>query len=338
MNEVTTTHPDSGFSGDGERFGRDATLTDRYIWAVVRDLPLDQRTEVDVELRSLIADMIEGGPNGARPEQNVLVELGDPTRLADRYRGSPRSLIGPELYPHWVRTTRLIASIVVPLIGVGSLVGGFVSGDGPFEIVTGSLWAAVIALVNVGFWSTLGFAVAERQGARMDPEPWTPDDLDVVPARSRPGLGDTIGSAVVALTMAALLVTQHLRGVVSGDNGVAVPFIDPEAWDGRAQVIVGALIGGAVVAVLARRAGWTSPLVAANLGSNLVLASVAVWLAASNTFVNTAFFDAIESTSDWRETAQVTGWVIAVLTVVLATFDSVESTVRWRRHRPRVAR
>ena len=39
MNEGTTTHPDSGFSGDGERVGRDATLTDRYIWAAVRDLP-----------------------------------------------------------------------------------------------------------------------------------------------------------------------------------------------------------------------------------------------------------------------------------------------------------
>jgi len=338
MTGTTNTHPNPDSPGDGGGSGRDGTVTDRYVWAVVRDLPQDQRAEVDAELRSLIADMIEDEPDGPRSERTVLVELGDPGRLAARYRGSPRSLIGPELYPHWVRTTRLIASIVAPLVVVSSLVGGFVSENAAIEVVAGSLWAGLVALVNVGFWSTLGFAVAERQGAQTDPETWVPEDLDAVPAPSRPGLGDTIGSAVISLAVAALLVTDHLRGSVSGQDGAGVPFIDPDAWDGRAQAVVAALVGGAVLAVLARRSGWTAPLVATNLAFNVVLASVAMWLAASDTLVNSEFFEAADAATDWRTTAEITGWVIAAVTVLLAAIDSLESTIRWARHRPRTPR
>jgi hypothetical protein len=114
-------------------------------------------------------------------------------------------------------------------------------------------------------------------------------------------------------------VAQHLQGVVSGDDVVAVPFIDPGAWNGRAQVMVGALVGGAVVTVLTRHAGWTAPLVVANLGANLVLASVAVFLSASETFVNSAFVDAINTARERRKTTQNSGWVIAALIVVLTT-------------------
>jgi uncharacterized membrane protein len=327
MNERMTTEIATGRSAGADRTDRETTLTDRYVWAVVRELPVEQRADIETELRGLIEDMIDDG----RPERDVLVDLGDPTRLAARYRGSPRSLIGPELYPHWLRTTRQVASIVVPLVGVGALIGGIIADDGAVEIVANALWVALIALVNVGFWSTLGFAIAERNGERLAAPAWTPGDLAAVPARSRPGLGETISSATVALTVAALLVTQHVRGLVSGPDGEAVPLIDPNAWNGRAQVIVAALVAGAVVAVLARRMGWTAPLVAANLIANILLASMALWLAASGEFINAAFFEAIDADTRWRNTATTSGWVAAVLTVAIAVVDSVESTVRWRR-------
>ena len=69
--------------------------------------------------------------------------------------------------------------------------------------------------------------------------------------------------------------------------------------------MVGALVGGAVVTVLTRHAGWTAPLVVANLGANLVLASVAVLLSASDTFVNSAFVDAINTTRERRKTLRI---------------------------------
>jgi hypothetical protein len=36
-----------------------ATLTDRYVWAVVRLLPEDQRSDVEPELRALVGDLTE---------------------------------------------------------------------------------------------------------------------------------------------------------------------------------------------------------------------------------------------------------------------------------------
>lgn len=338
MNDTTSTTSAFRPPDNGRGASREATLTDRYVWAVVHDLPPDQRDEVDVELRGLIADMLDDGPNGQRLERTVLVELGDPALLAARYRGSRRSLIGPELYPHWVRTTRLVASIVVPVVAIFALVAGIVANDGAFEIVAGSLWSAAIAAVNVGFWSTLGFAIAEREGARLRPRTWDVDDLDSVPDPSRPSLGATITSVVFALGAAALLVTQHLRGAVTGPSGTTVPFVDPDAWNGRAQLIVIALIGGAVVAVLTRRTGWTAPLVAANLACNFTLAAVALWLAASSDFINTAFFETMDSTTQWGDTAGLSGWVAAAIITMIATVDSVESTNRWRRYHGRTGR
>jgi hypothetical protein len=318
-------------SASTERIDPGTALTDRYVWAVVRELPIEQRAEIEAELRGLIEDMIDDGPDGRRREHDVLVELGDPTRLAARYRGSQRSLIGPELYPHWLRTTRLVASIVVPLVGVGALVGGIVADDGAVEIVANSLWVALIALVNVGFWSTLGFAIAERNGERLAAPAWTPDQLPAVPGPSRPGLGETISSAIVAIAAAALLVTQHLRGLVTGPDGAAVPLIDPNAWNGRAQIVVAALVAGAAVVVLVRRSGWTTPLLAANLASNVLLGSMALWLAASGELINAGFFEAIDTNTRWRDTATTTGWVAAVTVIVIAAVDSVESIVRRRR-------
>ena len=81
-----------------------ATLTDRYVTATVRDLPDKQRAEVVRELRTTIADQIDARPEAGRPispeaERAVLTELGDPVRLAAGYSGRPLYLIGPRSTP-----------------------------------------------------------------------------------------------------------------------------------------------------------------------------------------------------------------------------------------------
>ena len=68
-------------------------LTDRYVWAVVRSLPEDQRDEVGRELRASIEDAIEtrleAGESAKDAEVNALQELGDPSRLAGQYADRP---------------------------------------------------------------------------------------------------------------------------------------------------------------------------------------------------------------------------------------------------------
>ena len=69
-------------------------LTDRYVWAVLRAVPRSQRTELEREIRALVADAIEA--RSAEPplteeaaERAALAELGDPALLAARYSERP---------------------------------------------------------------------------------------------------------------------------------------------------------------------------------------------------------------------------------------------------------
>lgn len=237
-----------------------------------------------------------------------------------------RFLIGPDLYPHWARTTRLVASIVVPLVAVASLVAGLMADKGALEIIASTLWTTVVAFVSVAFWCTFGFAVAERAGQRGSTRSWTPEDREPVPTESRPGLGETIGSVVIALGSAALLVLQRGWGTA--------PLIHPDAWDGRAQLIVAALVVGAASAVLAHRRGWITAITLGDVASNLVLASMVLWLATSDALINPGFFDALDAT-ERNDLAELSGWVTAIIVIVVAVIDSIESINGWRRHRRR---
>ena len=65
-----------------DRHGQD--IIDRYIYDVVRRLPPNQRQDIERELRSLIEDMLESGPEN-RNVEDVLKELGNPLDLARQY-------------------------------------------------------------------------------------------------------------------------------------------------------------------------------------------------------------------------------------------------------------
>lgn len=106
----------------------------------------------------------------------------------------------------------------------------------------------------------------------------------------------------------------------------------PEAWNGRAQVVVGALVVGAAVAVLAHRRGWTTPIAVGNVAGNVALASMVLWLATSDALINPAFFDSLEGT-DRNELAELSGWVTASVVIIVATVDAIDSINSWWRHR-----
>jgi hypothetical protein len=77
------------------------SLTDRYVHVTVRNLDEGQRHDVEQELRGTIEDMVDArldaGAAASRDdaERAVLVELGDPMRLAAEYTGRPLHLIYP---------------------------------------------------------------------------------------------------------------------------------------------------------------------------------------------------------------------------------------------------
>ena len=121
-----------------------SSLTERYVYAVTRRLPEDQRTEVGEELRGTIADRIDAlaadRPDADRTanERLALDELGDPDRLAAGYTGHRLHLIGPELYPAWKRLLQLVLAVAVPSVALVVAVIDAFSGE-PFGEVLGGV-------------------------------------------------------------------------------------------------------------------------------------------------------------------------------------------------------
>ena len=110
-----------------------STLTDRYVAEAVRGIPAAQRADIETELRASIADAIddrmEAGADAAAAELDVLTELGAPRRLAASYSARPTALIGPDLYPDFVRVLTALLATVVPIWFLFSGIVTFGSAD-----------------------------------------------------------------------------------------------------------------------------------------------------------------------------------------------------------------
>jgi len=75
-------------------------LIERYVQEVGRNLPRNMRADVELELRSLLADSLEERESD-NPEETIvelLEELGPPAAFAANYLPQ-RHLVGPTLFP-----------------------------------------------------------------------------------------------------------------------------------------------------------------------------------------------------------------------------------------------
>ena len=98
-------------------------LVEQYIYAVTRHLPVEQREDIADELRSMILDTLE--EKGSKSKKNieaVLLSLGDPDTLARKYVGSKQYVIGPTLYPTYVRILKYALATGLPIAFIVHLI------------------------------------------------------------------------------------------------------------------------------------------------------------------------------------------------------------------------
>ena len=99
-------------------------LIDIYVSEIGRQLPQKTHADIEAEIRSALQDMLEerSKQTGKTINEELILEVlqayGSPEKVAASYRGE-RSLIGPRLYPAFIK----VIKIVFPIIGVLSLVG-----------------------------------------------------------------------------------------------------------------------------------------------------------------------------------------------------------------------
>jgi hypothetical protein len=280
------------------------TLTDRYVWAVLKALPEDQRADIDRELRATIADdvdaRVEAGATEAEALRAALLELGRPSRLAAGYSGRPLWLIGPDLFIDYVRLLKLLAVIVLPLVAVTIFVVNALSGVPIGEVIGATVATVISTAVHLGFWTTFVFVLVERTGAAKPGGvaggkdswvPFDPDHLAPVPVNVT-GRSDLIASLVFLLLVPVALVWQHFSSVVEREDGTGIPLIDPALWSfWLPYFIVMSLVAAGFAIVLYRVGHWTWPLVGVNAIITVATTVPVVWLIATGSLANPEFLD-----------------------------------------------
>lgn len=272
-------------------------MIERYIYEVTRRVPQEMRTEIRMELESLIEDMRTGE---GLCVQEALARLGDPADFARRYRGDDSYLIGPDYYDNYIWILKIV------LIGIGisavvsALINAIMGGDG--QSVSGLAkdgggtgeWVELFThffteLISSAVGGALGavgvitviFAILERQKVRITVKPekswdvgeltrnapaaraWTPFSLPAIPDRRAViKRSDSVASIIfISIFSALLLFVPELFGAFHYEDGtlrsIACVF-NLERWESLAPILVFCLGAGLVNEIVRLATGYYS--------------------------------------------------------------------------------
>ncbi|MCL2433490.1 MAG: hypothetical protein FWD16_03100 [Clostridia bacterium] len=280
-------------------------LITRYIYAVTRHLPEKTRADVEKELDSLIADMLEQRCGAVLPTDHdirvVLTELGDPENLAAKYSGDEqRAFISGTYLLLYKRILRLVLPIAIAGIAFASLLGMF---QDPSNVPS---WPSIIpSFLFVGVAGAIGgalqafavitiiFAIMEHKKVNLrqlnDGDMFS--RLPLVPqknAQIKPH--EPIINMLWSVAAAVLfLCFPHIIGAWGAD-GHRIPAFDTAALRGFWLVIVlwaMLAIGKETFKLIEGR--YTKRLAIATFVANILIMASTAYVFLSRNIMNTAF-------------------------------------------------
>lgn len=157
-------------------------LLDRYLAAVAALLPKTQRQDIVAELRDLLLSRMEereaalGRPLASGEREDVLRAFGHPIAVAGRF-GTPRSVIGPELYPFYmfaVKGLLILTAVVTAIPIVIAVITGHEDGAALPHFLSSFL---TTSMMMIGAATVVGMAIERgwiRLGRTLD---WKVADL-----------------------------------------------------------------------------------------------------------------------------------------------------------------
>lgn len=305
----------------------DATLIDRYVAQAVRVLPTAQRSDIEAELRDLVAeavtDLTNSGMDAGEAERQVLTDLGPPHQLAARYTDRPLHLVGPDLFPDYLRVLRVLLATVVPLWFVFHALVAFVNGSSTVTATGSALYGALGAGMLIAFFTTVVYAAVERRsGRRAGRNRWNPADLPALPDRWS-HLAEMIGGVALLALVSGVVVVLQTAG---GAGGVGVGPIQPDLWSSGALWLI-LVFAAASLAMhqMAFYTGWSTVNAVATTALDLLFAVPVIWLVATGRLLNPDHFAG--------NGMDVVAAVVIGLVIVLTAGDAVDGFLRVARAR-----
>lgn len=215
-------------------------MIERYIYAVTRELPEKSRKDTAEELRVLINYRLEKVDKTLPEEERiekVLRQLGDPRKLADRFRGRERYLIGPRYYYKYLFVLKVVVLSIIIGISVVSGLAVLFSTESFTEVISGYLVTLFSAVLQGVVWVTGIFVLLEYNDVSVEPgkeqEEWDPSKLPSLPkGKARISRVESVFSIV--FTTLFLLLFFFLRDRIgiyysSGGEYSFIPLLDVEA-------------------------------------------------------------------------------------------------------------
>jgi hypothetical protein len=248
-------------------------LINLYVKEVGRQLPEKMREDIEKEIRSLLEDMLEDESQqaGRAPDEEMIVtvlkRMGPPEKVAASYL-PPRYLIGPELYPHYLNTLRIVFGIAAILAALALGVSAGARVDPPPGILeaVGLIAGGVVDVLFRAFAIiTIVYAVIQRvvPDFKVEAGEWDPLKLKAEPDQERVNIPGAIGEIIISVI--ALVVFNfyaHWIGLTTMQNGewVHLPVLTEAFFRYLPWLSLLWISEAAFNGVLITRGRWNTPL------------------------------------------------------------------------------
>lgn len=209
------------------------SIIDRYIYAIGKHLPRKNKTDIQNELRSNLADTLEARYGEEPSEEQVIAlvkEMGKPEKVAASYWPEGQYLVGPRLYPLFRMVVGIVITVfvIVNLVLFGVMVAFKPETLKSLEFVTDLFGGAISAFGMI----VLVFAILQRLDVRPEDEKedWDPRELPEIDEKETINRTGVIVEIIFATIFTAILVAfgGRLGGVVSlGSEMVPNPALGP---------------------------------------------------------------------------------------------------------------
>lgn len=273
-------------------------LVERYIYAVVRRLPEEERKDVSLEINEMISSMLaERAGSGESEEEQVravLNELGNPEELARNYSNVAKNcLIGEPHFSLYKRVLKIVLIAVAGALALALLIewltgipGGVRYDLGGIILLTTRGIAQLISTIISGLQGafaivTIIFAILYHQGVELDSEKFDLNDLPELPdSEKRTGIGEFIVSMVFLSIFAVLFVVLphiNIPGLVI--DGKRASFFNPEVLVSIRPLLI-AFAGTALLEVVVKMTkpiGSVMRLLATLLANVVMIITSLVW-------------------------------------------------------------
>lgn len=262
-----------------------SSMLDRYLYAVQNDLPKDQpAADIIAEIGDdLQSQMDERSATLGRPlteeEQAALIKAyGHPRIVAGRYN-RVQYLVGPETFPFYFSTLRLVLVVVVTIELLAGAISSLVTHNGfLFFEALGAAWNSLIWIFGI---VTVVFALGERTHDRasfLNPFKWDPRRLPA--PNAWPPVPRTSSMAEFIANFLALLVLLDAAGphhipldAVLASMLQAMQSSLTPAWHGA---YIGTIAGSALLAASALAAFVRPQLGAVHEGVRVLASAVTI--------------------------------------------------------------